>query len=76
MLDRRRPPVLRWTGYALIVLVYGGLTAFACMIVCEKFKGEQSHLIVPLSWAVFLAPAWVLMRWVSRSGAKPSESEP
>jgi hypothetical protein len=76
LLDRRRSPVVRWTGYVLIVLVYGGLTALACVIVCEKSKDEQSHLIVPVFWAVFLLPAWLLMQWVRRSGSEPSEKDP
>jgi hypothetical protein len=48
----------------------------ACVIVCEKSKDEQSHLIVPVFWAVFLLPAWLLMQWVRRSGSEPSEKDP
>jgi hypothetical protein len=76
LLDRRRSPVVRWTGYVLLVLVYGGLTAFACVIVCDKFKDEQSHLIVPVFWAVFVIPALLLMQWVRRSGSEPSGKGP
>jgi hypothetical protein len=72
LLDRRRSPVVRWTGYVLLVMVYGGLNALACVMVCYKFKDEQSHLIVPVFWAVVLVPAWILMRWVRRSGPEPA----
>jgi hypothetical protein len=76
LLDRRRSPVVRWTGYLLLVMVYGGLNALACVMVCYKFKDEQSHLIVPVFWAVFLVPTWILMRWVRRSGPEPSGKGP
>lgn len=73
LVSRNRPQKVRWAGCCLIELVYGLVTFIAGAVLCEAFKGEQSHIIMPVACAVFVAPSLLLMRWIRRTGTAVSQ---
>ncbi len=72
LISRKRSQIVRWVGYAVVEIIYALLVVFACLVLCAKFNGEQSHIIVPVAGVAFLVPSAVLLWWIRTTRIPPS----
>lgn len=64
LIRRGRSQSVRWVGYTLVEIIYALLAFITGLVLCEQFRGEQSHIIVPLTAMAFLVPSLLLMKWI------------